>query len=274
MKNYTVVDIYREFLTSIRKDYIGTVTPEQFNAAMKEGWAILCNFIANEISVDFSYKEYIAQLSEVYGEEYDDGRYLIVNSSHTKTQHGGARVANGHFIVSNPLYENLDNNNGTGNLATNWVLLPSLDGNGTQQGKYYQASLKINSIYLRYDDSLRLVRCNPLTSDRRDVIYNSFTKPNERKSYYMVNGALLDIFVPETVNELKVYIKSVKRPFIPFFDRSNPGDATYPYAYSNNLLPYANNYGSINPRIPHSLLPLLIGYGVKSYLTYINQVKI
>jgi hypothetical protein len=277
MKDYTVSDIYKEFLSSIKKDYIGTVTPEQFNIAMRDGGLLLNNYILGSMVNDSVYKSYLSQLKDVYGKQYSDGKYLEVNSLHVLSTHGGQRIADGEFQISNPTYENAINKSNDEYLCTNWVLLPSLNDNNQPEGVRYQAAIEIDSIYVSYDDSTAKVRCSPLATDRKDVLNNTFTMPNERKCYYTINGSSISIYVPQTVSAIKLYISYTKRPFVTFFDRSNPADASFPYKaiqQGSYIYPYVSGYGSINPRIPYSLIPLLISYSVRSYLSYIQQVKI
>lgn len=282
MVNYTVETLYREFLTAIRKDYIGTVTPEQFNQVMRDGMNSLSKVIDSELSIDNIYKNSLVSLQSYINDVPNGIDYLTINDQHTLSNHGGSYMGNGKYLLNNPLRENpIDSNAQTGELCVNSVKLPVVRVvNGTPTNGYLiaQSGIRLQSIDVAYDGSNKFVKCLPLSPDRLDVLNNSFTKPNERKCYHIVDNDLLIIYVPETVKSVKVKVSYVKRPFIPFFDRENPIDAAYPYVKIqdglNYIYPYSNGYGSINPKIPYSLVPTLISFAVRSYLTYIAQVKI
>jgi len=265
----SVISIYRDFLSGIQKDFIGTVTPEQFNYLMGKAMTMLRQKILQESMYDTSVKSDIDTMLVTTSKDAgtDD---VIVTSAHIFDTHGGTKLSmNGKFAIRNPYIQQKHSDVSLSYDAVNFVLLPGIDINSQPIAKAFHSALSIRSVMVYYDGSNTAVPCYPIRSDELHSISNTFRKPNDGKCYYELTSDVMFIHVKDDIEKIRVVINYIRNPFDLFFDRDNPDDAPYPYVIRSisavDYSPYQNGYGSINPLLSHGNVERLISLALQEY---------
>ena len=249
MEKLTVKRMYEYFLTEIRKDYTGTVTPFVWNVLMKDALQEWKAKIAREIDLG------------IYGNAEQAGLSVAtdgINLSMIKL----SPITLGDFRIENPM--SCDGKNEvTLSVSSGSLVIPSMfRRKSVFVGYSYAANETANGLKCT-------TPCYEATShEEADIINNFYRRPSLLKSYYVM-GSQWRFLVPDTVKTLFVNLSYIKEPFEAYYDVQSPSDR----GDDATGTPYTQGNGSVNMNISEEAKREVINTAVKNYLKNINDQR-